>query len=355
MSDRRYTAIFGAAVLIAGGATLSVYRMLSAAASPRREPTRPVVLVAQDVPAGVPVPREALARVLWPSRVALPEAFGAVDSVAGRVTRVPLTRGEPVRATALAPRGAAPGLEGTITPDHRAIAVRVGEAAGVSGLVRPNSRVDVLVTNRGDTDGVTARLVMADVRVLGVGSARPADATAGDAKEPVAANIASVVTLEVTPMQAAQLAAAEGQGTIQVVLRGFGSTTPAPDAGDGRTEAVAASAPGDMPGGASGGARGGAWPPMFGAGGGRQGRTPPAPPSAPERRIAHEGPRPAVAPAAVAAIAPTRPDSVTVRIYRGGQMTVLHVESSTPGTPAAPPVSPPPGPAPVRTAVLGAH
>jgi len=72
MSDRRYTAIFGAAVLTASVATFSVYRLLSAAAEPVREPTRAVVVLAADVPAGVAVPREALTQVPWPARVIPP-------------------------------------------------------------------------------------------------------------------------------------------------------------------------------------------------------------------------------------------------------------------------------------------
>jgi pilus assembly protein CpaB len=323
-------------------ATLSVYRLLRDAAEPRREPTRTVVLVSRDVPAGVPVPREALSQVSWPERVAPPEAFASPDSVAGRVTRVALSRGEPVRTTSLAPRGAAPGLEGTITPDHRAIAVRVNEAAGVSGLVRPDSRVDVLVTSRGDNVGTTARLVMADVRVLGVGPARPPEPKEGEAKDPLPANVASIVTLEVTPAQAALVAAAEQQGIVQVVLRGFGSRPGTPDAGDATAfvPSVAALAP------VAPAAR--LTPPNAGAWAARRGaavryRAAGAGTFAATSRSADA----AVGPPAGTAVAPppaARPESVTVQIYRGGQLTTLRVPASAPV--AAGPV--------LRTATLSA-
>jgi Flp pilus assembly protein CpaB len=346
MSDRRYTAIFGAALLTAGAATFSVYRILSDAATPRQEPTQPVVVLSEDVPAGLPVPREALTRVLWPTRVAPPGAFASVDSVAGRVARVALAGGQPVRASALAPRGAAPGLEGTIDATHRAIAVRVSEAAGMSGLLRPDSRVDVLVTSRGDGSGAPpdARLVMADVRVLGVGPARPANAKPGDPAtadgSPLPPNLASIVTLEVTPAQAAQIAAAELQGAVQVVLRGFGSA-PGGAAGDAP---IVAAAPG-----------GRAWPPAGsmavseGLEGleGLEGRAPARPrrPAAPAVDPA-AGARPAPAPVAQApapaAPAAASPDSVVVRVYRSGQLSVVRVE---PGAAAAAP------PAPLQAAV----
>jgi pilus assembly protein CpaB len=308
MSDRRYTAIFGVAVLTAAAATFSVYRVLSAASTPRREPTRAVVVVARDVPAGVPVPREALASVPWPTRVAPSESFDAADSVVGRVTRAPLTRGEPVLASALAPHGAAPGLEGTIAPGHRAMAVRVHEATGMSGLVRPNGRVDVLVTGVDATGVRTARPIMSDVRVLGVGSVRPAEGAAPAGGE-VAPNVASIVTLEVTPAQAQQLAAAEGQGAIQVVLRGYGSTDDASPPGP--TAAVSPPAPGD-------------------ADGGRRSRR--ARDAHALRAAARRVPAVPTTVAATAAppappAAPARPDSATVRVYRAGQATDVRVES----------------------------
>lgn len=330
MSDHRYTAIFGAAIVTAGAATFAVYRVLSAASTPQHEPTRPVVVVARDVPAGVPVPREALAQVAWPTRVAPPESFTVPDSVIGRVTRAPLTRGEPVRAGALAAPGAAPGLEGTILPGRRAMAVRVHEATGVSGLVRPNSRVDVLVSGRDDATGgrPTARLVMSDVRVLGVGSVRPPE---GEATPPgeVPTNVASIMTLEVTPAQAEQLAAAEGQGAVQVVLRGFGSTDRTAVGETGVTAAGAA----------------------FG------GRTMAVRPDTPLRRSTPLARRAEtrVAAASVTPAAPVTPaasaraESAMVRVYRGGQLTVVRVEAA--GAPATPPAPVPPAPASaVRTA-----
>ncbi len=359
MSDRRYAVIFGAALLTAGAATFSVYRILSAAAAPRQEPTQAVVVLAADVPAGAPVPHEALRRVPWPTRVAPPEAFASIDSVAGRVARVALTSGEPVRATALAPRGALPGLEGTIDPTRRAIAVRVSEAAGVSGLLRPNSRVDVLVTSRGDGAGAPpdARLVMADVRVLGVGPARPADAKPGDAATadgaPLPPNLASIVTLEVTPAQAAQLAAAEAQGAVQVVLRGFGSAT----------ADAAAALPGLAPSGAAGsGATYAGGGPAAGRGWRVAGDEPHARAAAPPARAPRPRPAPTTAPApagrAVAA-APAAPapaagaDSAVVRVYRSGQLSVVRVEPIVP--PAARPAAAPAArPAPAQAAPAAA-
>ncbi len=352
LSDHRYTAIFGAALLTASGATFAVYRILGTARTPQHESVRSVVVAVRDVPVGVPVPREALGVASWPARVAPSESFVSADSVVGRVTRAPLMPGEPVLVSRLAARGAAPGLEGTIDPTRRAMAVRVNEAASVSGLVRQNSRVDVLMAGRGDGTQATARVLMSDVRVLGVGSVRPPDTPANGAPpDPTpSATTASIVTLEVTPAQAEQLAAAEGQGAIQVVLRGYGSTEAA---AGGIAAGALVAAPstgagslGPAPSGALGllSAAGSPPPAMLNSGAPRVASSVGATPVAHAPRASHHSARPAgdaraVTPAvASAAIAVrTRPESTTVRVYRGGTMTVLRVEATetAPATGAA--------------------
>ncbi|HEY0780382.1 MAG TPA: Flp pilus assembly protein CpaB [Gemmatirosa sp.] len=342
LSDHRYTAIFGAALLTASGATFAVYRMLGTARTPQRESVRSVVVAVRDVPVGVPVPREALGVASWPARVAPAESFGSADSVAGRVTRAPLMPGEPVLMSRLAARGAAPGLEGAIDPTRRAMAVRVNEAASVSGLVRQNSRVDVLIAGRGDVSQATARVLMSDVRVLGVGSVRPPDTpTNGAAPDPApSATTASIVTLEVTPAQAELLAAAEGQGAIQVVLRGYGSTGTdggvvamtdgSPTLGVGRGSAPGA--PGPL----------GSGTPMMrmsvAAPGGPQRAIAVTPAAARAPHIAHVALHADHGTTAARVVAPevatrepvalTRPESTTVHVYRGGTLTVLRVEAT---------------------------
>ncbi len=226
MTERRYTVIFGVALLTAGLATLAVYRAVASAGFNRPVETRAVVVATADVPAGLPIEAQTLTVVNWPASAAPANGFAVTDSLVGRVTREALVSGSPVLAGALAPKGAAAGYEGAITPGHRAVSIRVNEAAGVSGLVRRDSRVDVLVTVRDDQGAAPVAWVVAgDVRVLGVGAGRagtPGTQGSLDAL-PTSTSITSVVTLEVTPADAAKLVAAETRGTIQLVLRGYGS------------------------------------------------------------------------------------------------------------------------------------
>jgi pilus assembly protein CpaB len=139
------------------------------------------------------------------------------DSIAGRVTRVPVFAGDVIVPARLAPEGSGPGLEVKIAPGKRAMAVKINDVAGISGLVQPNSHVDVLVTlrNAGNAAAGIAKVFLEDMRVLSVGT----KVQRGDTGKPIEATTA---TLEVTPAQAEQLAVAMNLGSIQLVLRGYG-------------------------------------------------------------------------------------------------------------------------------------
>jgi len=217
MADRRYTTVFIAAVIVALFATYAVYRYLQRAAESARVPSQPVVVAAQDMPEGARLDRPTLGITMWPATTVPPGAFSVPDSVIGRVTRVPVFKGEPIVPGRLAPAGTGPGLEVKITPGKRAMAVKINDVVGLSGLIQPNSRVDVLVTlkEEGSLDRQRAKLFMNDVRVLSVG-------TQVERSEEGKAISATTAALEVTPAEAERLAVAMNQGSIQLVLRGYG-------------------------------------------------------------------------------------------------------------------------------------
>jgi len=99
------------------------------------------------------------------------------------------------------------------------MAVRINDVAGISGLIQPNSRVDVVVMMRqgAGTPTPVAKVFMEDLRVLSVGTTVQRDA-AGRSID------ATTAALEVTPEQAERLAFAATEGSIQLVLRGFGDS-----------------------------------------------------------------------------------------------------------------------------------
>ncbi|HKS96940.1 MAG TPA: Flp pilus assembly protein CpaB [Terriglobia bacterium] len=291
MAERRYTTVFYAAILTGLIATYGVYRYLQQAKAASQVPMQSVVIAARDVPEGEKIDRLALSLAQWPTGTAPESAFSNIDSVVGRVVRIPMFKGEAVVPGRLAPAGTGPGLEVKITPGMRAMAVKINDVAGLSGLIQPNNRVDVLVTLKANTQMNTkeeAKMFMSNMRVLSVGT----QVERGDDGKPIQATTA---TLEVTPQQAEQLAVAMNEGTIQLVLRGFGDPdsikTPGATAADVLAQLRTAGSV----------------------------RVPEQDP--PKRARARPRPEPVAPPVRVAADPPPRPDSVVVRVYRGDKLT----------------------------------
>jgi Flp pilus assembly protein CpaB len=203
MAGRRYTFVFYIALVIAAVATFGVYRVLENTKASSRIATRSLVVAVKDLPEGTSIDRTVLSVREWPVAAIPAGAFSSPDSLIGRVTRVAVFTGEPLVPGRLAPAGTGPGIEVKITPGKRAMGVRINDVAGVSGLMQPNSRVDVLVNiNRDNGNGQrVSKLFMENMRVLSVGTRVERDAEG----KPIEA---ATATLEVTPEEAERLAIA---------------------------------------------------------------------------------------------------------------------------------------------------
>jgi pilus assembly protein CpaB len=292
MAERRYTLVFYVAVLVAAIATYGVYKALEASKESNRVVTAQVVVAAQDIPEGHAIDKIALTTGQWPVQTLPAGAFSSVDSVVGRVTRVAVFQGEPIVPGRLAPAGTTGGLEIKIAPGKRAMSVKINDVAGISGLIQPNSRVDVLVNirdDRSEKELQVAKLFMENMRVLSVGQ----QVTRGDDGKPINATTA---TLEVTPDEAERLAIAMGQGSIALVLRGYGDPDSIKTKGATSSDVLSQL---------------------------RDGRlvdltTKRADPPPRHRAAAPPPPPP---PPVIVQVAPRPPDSVSVQVYRGSAMS----------------------------------
>ena len=313
MPARRYTVLIWSAVATAAVATVGVYQALQRTKARSVIPMRSVVVAAKDLPEGTSLGADVLTVREWPAAEVPEGAFARRDSVLGRVLVTPLFTGDVLLPGKLAPIGVGPGLEVKVPRGKRAMAVRINDVAGISGLIQPNSRVDVVVMMRqgSGTPTPVAKVFMEDLRVLSVGTTVQRDA-AGRSID------ATTAALEVTPEQAERLAFAATEGSIQLVLRGFGDSesvrTEGADARDvvgvtlvsyGETTAAAA-AP-----------------------------TAPRRPRTAIRRAPPPEPPPPPAPPVPVPVAPPRPapESLTVTIHRGDRTETrafLKPDSSTP-------------------------
>lgn len=297
MADRRLPLVLGVALLVATLSGVGVYQLLAQAQDDVRVPTMLVAVATSNLSDGTRLAEDDVALVQMPIAVVPQGAYGTLDSVVGRITRVPVFEGEVMVPRRLAPEGSGAGLEVRITAGKRAMAVEIDEVAGLAGLIQPDSRVDVLVTlTDTETERQHAKLIMSNMRVLSVGTlldrqpAQPFEP--GD--EPVEAP--TTAALEVSPAQAERLAVAASQGRIQLVLRGYGDPDTVSTGGATMQDMMP-----DLP-------------------------APRAARVAPTREWGSTVARSAPAPVAVAAAvttdsSPPRRDSATVLVFRGDKLT----------------------------------
>lgn len=215
MAAKRYSFVFYIAILVAVAATYSVFKVLESTKASSRVATAPVVIAARDINEGEMIDRIALTVAQWPVSTVPVGAYGRVDSVAGRVARVPVFNGEPIVPGRLAPEGTEPGLAVKITPGKRAVSIRVNDVSAISGLIQPNARVDlVLLTTLSDARR-TGKIFMQNMRVLAMNTVT---AKTEDGR-PIPATTS---TLEVTPEELELLTIAQATGSLQLALRGYG-------------------------------------------------------------------------------------------------------------------------------------
>lgn len=161
----------------------------------------------------------------------------------GAVSRRGFSAGEPLVESDLVKPNQGGFLAAVLAPAMRAVAVTVGAAESVAGLVAPGDRVDVILTQNFADALVTpprksvGETVLHDVRVIAVDQAlsgaiqakqQPAPPTVG-----AEGRIPRTVTLEVTEQQAEKLLVALNLGKIELSMRPFappGNAQPLVDA-----------------------------------------------------------------------------------------------------------------------------
>jgi pilus assembly protein CpaB len=165
----------------------------------------------------------------------------------GSVARQPLPRGVPIARSATVHPGERGFLAAVLPRGKRAISIPISETAGISGLVQPGDRVDIILTysvSGGDIDAErdvkASETVMTNLRVLALDQRLGAADQIREASGNVApVPVARTATLEVTPRQAEMITLSTTLGTLSMVLNSVR------DGGD--PEEVAEGAEGEEP------------------------------------------------------------------------------------------------------------
>ncbi|MBM9603829.1 Flp pilus assembly protein CpaB [Desulfopila inferna] len=179
-----------------------------------------IAVAAGDLQRGAKITAQDLRLVSY-LKASVPRGhFADLATAVGRVIIKPIGETEPILESALAPtdftRG---GMAAFITPQKRAMAIKVDEVIGVAGFLHPGHKVDVLVSleEPGERRSQITKTVLENIVVLSVGT----QAQESDDKK---ATRVTVVTLEVDLEEGEKLALAVNQGRIQLALRGYSDT-----------------------------------------------------------------------------------------------------------------------------------
>jgi pilus assembly protein CpaB len=181
------------------------------------------VLVAKvSLATGAFIKEDQLRWQIWPDDDIpdeyLTEEEVALEDLLHAVVRRGFTAGEPITPKRVIRPGERGFLAAVLRPGYRAIAIRVNATSGVSGLVFPGDRIDIilthLITDRTGAEAIERRAsetILENVRVLAIDQTVDEDTT-----QPT---YASNFTLEVTPKQAEMLSVVRELGGLSISLR----------------------------------------------------------------------------------------------------------------------------------------
>jgi pilus assembly protein CpaB len=220
--------------------TLNFYLQQVKDAATRRQ-TKKIVVAVAAIPAKSIITKEMVALQDVPLEYAHASAVTDVNQAVGSIARAEIVSGEQILKEKLLPqKSSIGGLSNLIPLGMRAVSIPVSDVTGVSGLVMPGDRVDLIgtielenaniqVSGNVRADGqvnmqanaektTVSHLLMQNVEVLAVGkNLQPTPTTENDEKK--AEGLSATITLAVPPEKMQVVAMILEKGKVSVALR----------------------------------------------------------------------------------------------------------------------------------------
>lgn len=214
------------ALVFGGSAALVVVFFSPKSKSQAKTETEGVVVASIDIGRGVTVTSEMVEMKEWPKTMIPVGATRKIEDAVGQTTRTAIVKEEAVLRSKLTD---GTGLHALVPPGMRAYTIQTPtQSAGVGGFIRPEDRVDVILTvtsaMSGDeqrTGGGIATVLLQNVQVLAAGPSLDANPEVTK----VEGRPLTSVTLLVTSRQAQELTLAQTKGTLNLALRHDGDAT----------------------------------------------------------------------------------------------------------------------------------
>lgn len=216
--DTRTIALSVAGVLALGTGVLTFNYLSSVGHANAPVAQRTVLVAAKTIPARSIVTADMLATAQRPSSGVDPDALVVPASAVGAIAANDIPAGSALTTSKLL-RAAATTFPGRVGRGMRAVAIPVDRVKGVSNLLSPGDRVDVIAVTTPRNESVPkAVTIIRGARVLSIGQSIDATATGTPAPDTGSYGSATA-TLEVTPQQATLLALADLNTTLRLALR----------------------------------------------------------------------------------------------------------------------------------------
>lgn len=239
MSPRKLLLLCGLAAILV---FMIIYFILSSIFSDKKEPQPqaaamvPVIEASRDIEPQTVITEDMLKAVDVSSDLVPSGALTDKNAVVGKKAGTTIFSGDVITTRKLSQK--AGGFVGLIPDGMRAVSFSVNDVTGVSGFAKPGDKVDILlVTSREGMDRITSKILLKDVLILAVnkssGAPQPQPQKTdkdgkglpdGSAPRQSSSNTSSigtpsVVTVALTPYDAAKLIASTQIGQLQMLLR----------------------------------------------------------------------------------------------------------------------------------------
>ena len=181
-----------------------------------------IFVALEDIGMGEVVTAQMLRLEEWPKDKVPEMALTNMEDVEGRRARTKLYAGEPMLDNKLMAKGASDaGPDILIPPGYRAVPVKVDMVSGGSNMIRPGSRVDVLLfvpksSGNGFTQS-TVKTILQDIKVFAVNNV--VDMESGSDEGGSQSIQATTISLLLTPEQTQQVTLASELGKLRLVMR----------------------------------------------------------------------------------------------------------------------------------------
>jgi pilus assembly protein CpaB len=215
MNTRRTTLIVALVVaVLTGWLTLNYLSSIQRSSAVNNQPTE-ILVAAQEIPARVPITAAMLAKATRPAAAVEPDALTDPTKVIGALSLITIPAGSTITLSKVG-HPADVGLPVRLTPGMRAVSISIDKVKGVSGLIEPGDRVDVVaIPPKSTAVPPPASTILRGIRVLAVGPLLENTS----ATPPPEAQVFTTITLEVTPKQVDLLEMADLNTVLRLALR----------------------------------------------------------------------------------------------------------------------------------------